>query len=109
MQYYFNSGKEKDHFPYKPSFQDYNLCEVNIDGVCYNVCRRGYADGEIEALFAKYDIDGDRVLDMEEQRRMLEDLSDQKVRGDCDCYESDADKALPQQSHFSLEARLTIE
>lgn len=42
-------------------------------------CRRGYADGEIEALFAKYDIDGDRVLDEEEQRRMQADLNDQKV------------------------------
>jgi len=42
-------------------------------------CSRGYADGEIEALFAKYDIDGDRVLDEEEQRRMQADLNDQKV------------------------------
>ncbi|KAK3090686.1 hypothetical protein FSP39_013743 [Pinctada imbricata] len=40
---------------------------------------RGYADGEIEALFAKYDIDGDRVLDEEEQRRMQEDLNNQKA------------------------------
>lgn len=40
---------------------------------------RGYADGEIEALFAKYDIDGDRVLDEDEQRRMQADLDDQKV------------------------------
>lgn len=40
---------------------------------------RGYADGEIEALFAKYDIDGDRVLDEEEQKRMQADLNDQKV------------------------------
>lgn len=41
--------------------------------------RRGYADGEIEALFAKYDIDGDRVLDEEEQKRMQADLNSQKV------------------------------
>lgn len=40
---------------------------------------RGYADGEIEALFAKYDIDGDRVLDKDEQIRMQEDLNNQKV------------------------------
>uniref|UniRef100_A0A1I8FPC1 EF-hand domain-containing protein n=1 Tax=Macrostomum lignano TaxID=282301 RepID=A0A1I8FPC1_9PLAT len=31
---------------------------------------RGYADGEIEALFSKYDQDGDRVLDEREQRAM---------------------------------------
>ena len=41
--------------------------------------RRGYADGEIEALFAKYDVDGDRVLDEGEQKRMQADLEDQKV------------------------------
>ena len=43
------------------------------------VSSRGYADGEIEAMFAKYDIDGDRVLDEEEQRRMQADLTEQKV------------------------------
>lgn len=42
-------------------------------------CRRGYADGEIEAMFARYDVDGDRVLDEEEQRRMQADLFEQKV------------------------------
>lgn len=41
---------------------------------------RGYADGEIEAMFAKYDIDGDRVLDEVEQRRMQADLFEQKVK-----------------------------
>ena len=30
-------------------------------------------------MFAKYDIDGDRVLDEEEQRRMQADLTEQKV------------------------------
>lgn len=51
-----------------------------ITFVLFFFCSRGYADGEIEALFAKYDIDGDRVLDEEEQRKMLSDLSDQKVK-----------------------------
>lgn len=41
---------------------------------------RGYADGEIEALFAKYDVDGDRVLDATEQKKMQLDLADQKVQ-----------------------------
>lgn len=50
---------------------------------CYLLHRRGYADGEIEAMFAKYDIDGDRVLDEEEQRRMQADLFEQKVRICC--------------------------
>ncbi|XP_033734192.1 polycystic kidney disease 2-like 1 protein isoform X2 [Pecten maximus] len=38
---------------------------------------RGYADSEIEALFAKYDVDGDRVLDSEEQKRLANDLQEQ--------------------------------
>ncbi|ELT89097.1 hypothetical protein CAPTEDRAFT_146610 [Capitella teleta] len=41
---------------------------------------RGYAEAEIEAVFAKYDIDGDRVLDKTEQRKMQADLEGQKVR-----------------------------
>ncbi|PAA56728.1 hypothetical protein BOX15_Mlig009305g2 [Macrostomum lignano] len=40
---------------------------------------RGYADGEIEALFARYDMDGDRVLDEEEQRKMQWELEGQKA------------------------------
>ena len=45
---------------------------------CY-LSRRGHADAEIEAVFAKYDLDGDRVLNEEEQRKMHEDLEGQKV------------------------------
>ncbi len=41
--------------------------------------RRGHADAEIEAVFAKYDLDGDRVLNETEQRKMHEDLEGQKV------------------------------
>lgn len=41
---------------------------------------RGHADAEIEAVFAKYDLDGDRILDEDEQRRMQEDLEGQKVK-----------------------------
>ena len=41
---------------------------------------RGHADGEIEAVFAKYDVDGDRVLTEIERKRMQEDLENQKVR-----------------------------
>ena len=41
-------------------------------------CRRGYAEAEIEAIFAKYDQDGDRILDEQEQQRMQSDLEGQK-------------------------------
>lgn len=40
---------------------------------------RGHADAEIEAVFAKYDLDGDRVLNAKEVRGMNEDLEGQKV------------------------------
>ena len=40
---------------------------------------RGHADAEIEAVFAKYDIDGDRVLNEVEQTKMQADLEGQKV------------------------------
>jgi hypothetical protein len=38
---------------------------------------KGYVDIEIEALFAKYDLDGDRVLNEEEQKNMMKDLAEQ--------------------------------
>jgi len=40
---------------------------------------RGHADAEIEAVFAKYDIDGDRVLNEIEQSKMQADLEGQKA------------------------------
>ena len=53
------------------------LCQYSS---CWFICSRGYAEAEIEAVFAKYDVDGDRVLDEEEQRKMHADLEGQKVR-----------------------------
>lgn len=47
--------------------------------VCLLISSRGHADAEIEAVFAKYDVDGDRVLDEEECKNMQEDLEGQKV------------------------------
>lgn len=41
--------------------------------------RRGYTESEIQAAFKKYDVDGDKVLDEEEQKRMQEDLEGQRV------------------------------
>lgn len=39
---------------------------------------RGYAEEEIETMFAKYDTDGNRVLDEGEQRALSNDLNRQK-------------------------------
>ena len=41
--------------------------------------RLGHADAEIEAVFAKYDLDGDRILNEDEQIQMQKDLEGQKV------------------------------
>jgi polycystin 2 len=35
---------------------------------------RGYAEEEIETIFAKYDFNGDRVLDEQEQQALMNDL-----------------------------------
>jgi polycystin 2 len=51
--------------------------QLDFDEWRQDLKSRGYADGEIEAMFAKYDVDGDRVLDEEEQKRMHADLADQ--------------------------------
>lgn len=48
---------------------------------------RGYAEEEIESLFARYDTDGDRVLDEKEQLDMLKELNDQKVSLDNELME----------------------
>ena len=53
---------------------------VNVKTIyLFNVSSRGHADAEIEAVFAKYDVDGDRILDEDECKRMQEDLEGQKV------------------------------
>jgi len=42
-----------------------------------NLRSKGYSDVEIETLFAKYDLDGDRILNESEQLNMMRDLADQ--------------------------------
>ena len=39
----------------------------------------GHADFEIEALFSKFDVDGDRILNEEEVGRMKEELEEDEV------------------------------
>ena len=39
---------------------------------------RGYTDVEIETVFARYDVDGDRVLRDSEQRNFRADLAAQE-------------------------------
>ncbi|RNA43788.1 polycystic kidney disease 2-like 1 [Brachionus plicatilis] len=42
-----------------------------------NLRTKGYGDVEIETLFSKYDVDGDRCLNEIEQKNMFKDLSEQ--------------------------------
>ncbi|XP_070544814.1 polycystin-2-like protein 1 isoform X3 [Ptychodera flava] len=53
--------------------------QLDFDEWRHELKARGHADAEIEAVFAKYDVDGDRVLDAEEQARMASDLQEQKA------------------------------
>jgi polycystin 2 len=55
---------------------------VDFDEWRQNLKTRGYAEAEIEAVFAKYDLDGDRVLDDEEVKKMQQDLVDQRAEMD---------------------------
>ena len=55
------------------------ILRIVLQVSCIVVHSRGYAEAEIEAVFAKYDLDGDRVLDEDEQRNMQADLEGQKV------------------------------
>ena len=41
--------------------------------------RRGYAETEIDAVFSKYDTNGDRILDQAELAKMAADLENQAV------------------------------
>lgn len=49
-----------------------------------SLCSRGYKEDEIEEAFKKFDTDGNRVLDADEQAQMLKALEDEKV-GHCCC------------------------
>ncbi|CAH1795418.1 unnamed protein product [Owenia fusiformis] len=52
--------------------------QLDFDEWRQDLKTRGYAEAEIEAVFAKYDLDGDRILDEGEQRKMQADLEGQK-------------------------------
>jgi polycystin 2 len=53
--------------------------KVDFDELRVQLKNRGYADGEIEAIFARYDSDGNRTLDKDEQAKMQQELDQQKA------------------------------
>jgi hypothetical protein len=55
-------------------------CSIGLVNLwCLFFGRRGYAEAEIEAVFAKYDVNGDRILDQRELAKMAADLENQTV------------------------------
>lgn len=56
-------------------------CPAYFPFIAASVCifRRGYTEQEIEAMFARYDLDGDRVLDENEQQFADGDLNQKRV------------------------------
>ncbi|XP_064627409.1 polycystin-2-like isoform X2 [Lineus longissimus] len=70
---------------------------------------RGYADTEIEAVFAKYDLDGDRVLDEDEQRKMQADLEGQKAELNKEFENLDTTEKRPQTAQKRTASRISLE
>ena len=61
---------------------------------------RGIPDAEIEAMFAKYDLDGDMVLNADERQKLEADLMKQKERLDRDIEVSKNYSSLLLNMHF---------
>ena len=55
---------------------------------------RGYTDAEIETVFSRYDVDGDRVLRDSEQRRFQADLNAQENNLDMDIKDLSESQAV---------------
>ena len=58
-----------------------NIIHINLELVSFSyqdLKIRGYADEEIEAVFEKYDLNGDNVLDEKEREMARADLEGQK-------------------------------
>ncbi len=50
--------------------------------------RKGHTDAEIQAIFAKYDHDGDQELTEHEHQQMRDDLEKERVSGGADSFSS---------------------
>ncbi|XP_023215314.1 polycystin-2-like [Centruroides sculpturatus] len=57
-------------------------CQLSFEEVRRTLKEKNFTDMEIEMLFAKYDVNGDRILDERETKYMLADLEGQKVQLD---------------------------
>jgi len=57
----------------------HNDKHIDFEEWRHDLKMRGYAEAEIEAVFSKYDLDGDRRLDEVELRKMQTDLDGQQI------------------------------
>lgn len=48
----------------------------------FSLLRKGHTDAEIQAIFAKYDHDGDQELTEHEHQQMRDDLEKERVSND---------------------------
>lgn len=64
------------------------FCEYQFHPTCpecvliFSLLRKGHTDAEIQAIFAKYDHDGDQELTEHEHQQMRDDLEKERVSGD---------------------------
>ncbi|CAF1423747.1 unnamed protein product [Adineta steineri] len=68
---------------------------------------RGYAEQEIETMFAKYDTSGDRVLDEDEQRALRNDLlkQDEAILHEMNALNMTTNKNMPRRISDRAEKR----
>ncbi|XP_067128967.1 polycystin-2-like [Centruroides vittatus] len=65
-------------------------CQLSFEEVRRTLKEKNFTDMEIEMLFAKYDVNGDRILDERETKYMLADLEGQKVQLDREIHQNSA-------------------
>lgn len=54
--------------------------------VCLSLLRKGHTDAEIQAIFAKYDHDGDQELTEHDHQQMRDDLEKERVSNNASSF-----------------------
>uniref|UniRef100_A0A8C1U6P5 Polycystin-2 n=1 Tax=Cyprinus carpio TaxID=7962 RepID=A0A8C1U6P5_CYPCA len=60
--------------------------KLSFDELRQDLREKGHSDAEIEAIFAKYDLDGDQELTEHEHQQMRDDLEKERVSGNTYAY-----------------------
>lgn len=67
-----------------------NGSSIDWERLCLLPIRKGHTDAEIEAIFAKYDHDGDEELTEHEHQQMRDDLEKERVSGGPSCLHGES-------------------